>query len=214
MEQLVTIKSNKYGIEVFLNPDVSFDVLLHAVKQKFLDASKFFRGAKMVTSFVGRTLTHGEEAQIIKAITQSAAIEIICLVDKDEKNELICKTIMENALEEKDRQDGQFYKGTLNKRQTLESDTSIIIMGDVEPGAKVIAKGNIVVIGSLMGSVHAGATGDDNAFIVALSMHPKKLKIHDVEAKTSLIYQENASIPGAKIAVLDGHRIYIDPLTE
>ncbi|MDD3403259.1 MAG: septum site-determining protein MinC [Hespellia sp.] len=214
MEQLVTIRSNKYGIEVYLNPEVSFDILLQAVRQKFQDASKFFRGAKMVTSFVGRTLTHGEETQILNTITDTTDIEIICIVEKNEKNELTCKNIMETYLSEKEKQDGQFYKGTLKKRQTLESDTSVIILGDVEPGAKVIAKGNVVVIGTIMGSVHAGATGNSDAFIVALSMHPKKLRIHDVEAKTSLIYQENASISGPKIASLDGHRIYIDPLTE
>ena len=214
MEQFVRIKSNRYGLEVYLNPDVSFDVLLQAVRQKFQDASKFFQDAKMVTSFVGRTLTDREEVQLIDAITDTSNIQIVCLVDKNEKNELIYKSMMEECLLSKEKQDGQFYKGTLSKRQVLESDSSIIVLGDVEPGAKIIAKGNIVVIGTLMGSAHAGATGNTNAFIVALSMRPKKLRIHNVEAKTSLICQENASIPGPKIAVLDGHRIYIDPLTD
>lgn len=214
MEQFVKIRSNKYGIEVYLNDSVSFDILLQAVHDKFQSASKFFGSAQMVTSFIGRTLTSDEEAQLIHTITDTTNIEIVCLVAHDEEKEYTYKSLLEHALFEKEKQDGQFYKGTLGKRQTLESDSSIVVLGDVEPGAKVIAKGNIVVIGTLMGQAHAGATGDTNAFIVALSMHPKKLRIHDVEAKTSLIYQENASISGPKIAVLDGHRIYIDPLTE
>lgn len=214
MEQFVKIRSNKYGLEVYLNAEVSFDILLQAVTHKFQDAAKFFRGSKMVLTLLGRTLTKEEESAIIRIISDTSDIDIICLADRNEKDELSYKSIMEDYLSEQEKKDGQFYRGTLSKRQTLESDTSIIILGDVEPGAKVIAKGNIVVLGTLMGSAHAGACGNSNAFIVALSLHPKKLKINQVEAKTNLVYQENASITGPKIAILDGNRIYIDPLSD
>ena len=50
-------------------------------------------------------------------------------------------------------------------------------------------KGNIIILGTLYGSVHAGAAGDRNAFIIALSMQPQRLVIGDIEAKRQLIYQ-------------------------
>ena len=69
-------------------------------------------------------------------------------------------------------------------------------------------------MGALYGSVHAGASGDRNAYIVALSMQPKELRIGDIEAKRQIIYQESLNIQGPKIAVVDGRRIYLDPLTD
>ena len=89
-----------------------------------------------------------------------------------------------------------------------------MILGDVEPGARVIAKGNVVIVGALYGAVHAGASGDRDAFVVALSMQPKQLCIGDIEAKRQIIYQESLSIKGPKIAVVDGRRIYLDPLVD
>lgn len=214
MDKLVTIKSNRYGIEVHLNPEVSFDVLLESVALKFKDSAKFFEGAKMAVTFLDRKLSDSEEQKILKLIGEITGIDIVCIIDRDETNELAYKSIVENTLTNMQKREGQFYRGTLSKRQVLESDSSIIILGDVELGAKVIAKGNVVIIGSLYGSVHAGASGNRDAFIVALFMQPKQLRIGDIEAKRQVIYQESLNIKGPKIAVVDGRRIYLDPLVD
>ena len=83
-----------------------------------------------------------------------------------------------------------------------------------EVGARVVARGSVVIVGTLYGAVRAGAAGDRDAFVVALSMQPKQLCIGDIEAKRQLIYQESLSIKGPKIAVVDGGRIYLDPLED
>ena len=56
MDKLVTIKSNRYGIEVHLNPEVPFNVLLESVASKFKDSAKFFEGDKMAVTFLDRKL--------------------------------------------------------------------------------------------------------------------------------------------------------------
>lgn len=96
----------------------------------------------------------------------------------------------------------------------IESDTSIVILGNVEPGASVIAKGNIVVIGALYGSAHAGAAGNTEAYVAALSMQPRSLRIGDMEAKQKIFCQNNSDIPGPKIAAMDAAGIYLDPLVD
>ena len=78
-----------------------------------------------------------------------------------------------------------FYKGTLRSGQKLEADNSIVIIGDVNPGASVVAGGNIVIIGNLTGSVQAGATGNRNCFVIALSMSPIQIQIADIIARSS-----------------------------
>ena len=166
----------------------------------------------MAVSFSGRTLSISEEEQLIQVITQTTNLEIICIIDHDERKELIYKRAVTQCLSEREKSDGQFYRGTLKRRQLIESESSIVILGDVEFGAKVVAKGNIIILGTLYGSVHAGAAGDRNAFIIALSM--QRLVIGDIEAKRQLIYQDSLSINGPQIAVVDGKRIYLDPLIE
>lgn len=214
MSELVTIKSSHSGIELRLNAELPFPDLLKAVEEKFRQSADFFKNAKMAVSFSGRTLSISEEEQLIQVITQTTNLEIICIIDHDERKELIYKRAVTQCLSELEKSDGQFYRGTLKRRQLLESESSIVILGDVEFGAKVVAKGNIIILGTLYGSVHAGAAGDRNAFIIALSMQPQRLVIGDIEAKRQLIYQDSLSINGPQIAVVDGKRIYLDPLIE
>ena len=214
MDRLVTIKSNRYGIEVHLDPKVSFDTLLESLFTKLKDSAKFFEGAKMAVSFLDRKLSDREEQIILDLIAETTGLDIVCIVDRDETNEMTYKSIVENTLTNISRREGQFYRGTLSRKQVLESDTSIIILGDVEFGAKVIAKGNVVIVGSLTGSVHAGASGDRGAFIAALSMQPKQLRIGDIEARRQAIHQESLMSGGPKVAVADGRRIYVDPLVD
>ena len=208
MSELVTIKSSHSGIELRLNANLPFPDLLKAVEEKFRQSADFFKNAKMAVSFSGRTLSISEEEQLIQVITQTTNLEIICIIDHDERKELIYKRAVAQCLSEREKSDGQFYRGTLKRRQLLESEASIVILGDVEFGAKVVAKGNIIILGTLYGSVHAGA------FIIALSMQPQRLVIGDIEAKRQLIYQDSLSINGPQIAVVDGKRIYLDPLIE
>lgn len=214
MSELVTIKSSHSGIELRLNAKLPFPDLLKAVEEKFRQSADFFKNAKMAVSFSGRTLSISEEEQLIQVITQTTNLEIICIIDHDERKELIYKKAVAQCLSEREKSDGQFYRRTLKRRQLLESESSIVILGDVEFGAKVVAKGNIIILGTLYGSVHAGAAGDRNAFIIALSMQPQRLVIGDIEAKRQLIYQDSLSINGPQIAVVDGKRIYLDPLIE
>lgn len=214
MDRLVTIKSNRYGLEVYLNPHVPFEVLLDGVASKFKDSAKFFEGSKMAITFLERRLSNEEEQAILSMIAKTTQIDIVCIIDRDADNEMTYKNIVDHTLDNVQKRDGQFYRGTLRKGAVLESDSSIIILGDVEQGAKVIAKGNIVVIGSLHGWIHAGAAGSKEAFVVAWFMKPELLRIGNIEAKHQVICQESMGLRGPKIAVVDGHRIYVDPIVE
>ena len=93
----------------------------------------------MSISFTGRTLTATEEEILIQTITETTGVELLCIIDQDEKRELMYRSIVEQTLSNIQKREGQFYKGTLRKRQVLESESSIVILGDVEPGAKVVS---------------------------------------------------------------------------
>ena len=101
----------------------------------------------------------------------------------------------------------------MRKRQVLESEKSIVIIGDVEAGASVAAKGSIVVLGTASGKLHAGISGNKAAFVAALSLQPERLGITDVVTKRlSKRPKDTQSAITPEIAVLDDKHIYIDPL--
>ena len=63
-----------------------------------------------------------------------------------------------------------YHVGTLRGGQTLHHAGNIVVVGDVNPGAELVATGDILVFGRLAGVAHAGAQGDENARIYALDL--------------------------------------------
>ncbi|MBR1735941.1 MAG: septum site-determining protein MinC, partial [Firmicutes bacterium] len=73
-----------------------------------------------------------------------------------------------------------FHKGSLRSGQAIEFNGSVIVIGDVNPGSKIKAAGNIIVLGKLKGVVHAGCNGSKDCFVSALYMNPTQLIIADI----------------------------------
>jgi septum site-determining protein MinC len=66
---------------------------------------------------------------------------------------------------------------TLRSGAVARFDGDLYVYGDVNPGAHVIATGNITVLGALKGVAHAGAAGDESCFIMAFDLRPTQLRI-------------------------------------
>ena len=177
--QPVVIKSSKNGINLVLDDKLPFTELLEEIKKKFIDSENFFKNAHIAISFEGRALSQEEQFEIIEMIQQCTTITIICILDHDELMDEVMQRRINAYQESHSPQTGQFYKGTLRSGQQIESETSMVVLGDVNPGAKVIAKGNIVILGALKGSAYAGANGDSGCFVAALEMDPVQIKIGD-----------------------------------
>lgn len=213
MNNSVVIKGNKYGIVVQMDKNISFAQLKEDLAEKFKSASKFFDKANMAVSFEGRRLTSDEEREVLQIIADNSQLNIVCVIDNDEMKEKMFKKAVEDKLEELSAHTGQFYKGTLRSGQMLESESSIIILGDINPGAKVIAKGNIIVLGSLKGTAYAGANGNEDAFVVALEMAPIQIRIGDTIARCNETGTKIKPIgPDTMIAFVEDENIYIERL--
>ncbi len=109
---------------------------------------------------------------------------------------------------------GIFYRGTLRSGQTLEAEDSLVIIGDVNPGAKVIAGGNIVIIGALYGSVIAGSKNNIDAFVMALSMDPIQIQIADCIARSTDHSKHNTKKKEAMIATVSNGQIYVESVSK
>lgn len=212
----VIIKCNKYGLIVILDENLPFEELIKDVEDKFKESAKFFKNAKMAMTIRGRSLTQAEEKQVVETIVDSCGLHILCIIDEDRKEELLFHQAVDKAMEEKDAEDGWFYRGTLRSGQVLESEHSIVIIGDVNPGANVTSKGNIVVLGSLRGIVYAGATGDRNCFVAALVMKLIQVKIADKMARSAITKRvDDAEYKlDPKIAYVKEDHIYVKPISQ
>ncbi len=209
----VIIKGNKYGIVVVMDKDLTFEELKENLKEKFSTASHFFDNANMAITFEGRELSTEEEREILDLIAKETELNIVCIIDKDEVREEKMRACVEQKMAQMSESSGQFYKGTLRSGQVLESEGSIIILGDVNPGGKVVAKGNVIILGALKGSVYVGAGGNVNAFVVALEMAPMQIRIDDVIARCQDATGKPKPIgQGPQIAFVDSGSIYIENL--
>ena len=140
-------------------------------------------------------------------ISKTAQIEIVCIIDNDRKREQMYKRYVEESLMEQGLKDGLFCKGTLHRKQVLESEKSVVLLGDVEEGATIAAKGNIVVLGALKGNAYAGVTGKRNSFVFSLSMQPNQLKIGNMAAQQDVVTKNEYMSMMPQIAVQNGENI-------
>ncbi len=83
-----------------------------------------------------------------------------------------------------DPEAGLVARRTLRSGQQLRHPGSIAVIGDVNPGAEIVAGGDIVVWGKLRGTAHAGAMGNENAIVCALDLAPTQLRISQFIARS------------------------------
>lgn len=209
----VIIKGNKYGIIVVLDSEMEYETLREKIAEKFRESAKFFDKAQMALSFEGRKLTTEQQRDILNIIAEETKLHVVCVIEDDPQTEEKFKKALDEKLMELSNTTGQFYKGNLRSGQVLESETSIIVIGDINPGARIVSKGNIIVLGSLKGSVFAGAAGNTNSFVVALDLNPVQIRIADTIAR-SPDKPEKISGKETKIAFLEDGNIYIEPLSK
>ncbi len=90
---------------------------------------------------------------------------------------------LQKSLRETEKLPTLYIQRTLRSGQSITADGNIVIIGDVNPGSEIKAKGDITVWGILGGIAHAGADGNKYARIRALKMHAIQLRIADVFAR-------------------------------
>ncbi len=98
---------------------------------------------------------------------------------------------------------------TLRGGQEVQSRGSVLILGNVNPGAQVIAGGSIDIRGTCRGIVHAGAYGDRSACIIADHLMPVQIRIADVIAQSPEQYEKPEL---AERALVKDGQIVIEPI--
>ena len=217
MKDAVLIKSFPNGITLLMKEDASMEEILQELTVKFTEARNFFGSSTMALSMEGRKVTEAEEILILDTIRVNSNVRIACIVGHDDDtNKNFIKALQHMDKKLSGTEGGQFYKGTLKNREVIETENSIVVLGDVYPGSAVFSAGNIIILGGLYGEAYAGGDGREDAYIVALEMEPERLKIGDFKYKTNAKQSKWGIHPKVqpKIAHLKGGKIVFDPLTK
>ena len=90
----------------------------------------------------------------------------------------------------------------------------MVLLGDLNPGAQIEADGDIIVMGQLRGTVHAGAEGDDTSSVITSSLKPTQLRIADRfwEGEKNSSFFKKSSLTGTLRARLDGNAVVVESL--
>jgi len=218
MKDAVVIKSFQNGINLIMREDVPFEQVTEELAAKLCGSRGFFGNADVALSYEGRKLEHDQELALVDVIRQSSDLNLICIVGRDEETDRrYIKAIQKVQKKLPLYNEGQLHKGSLKNREVLETENSIILLGDVSPGSAVMSKGNIIILGGLYGEAYAGtdsSEGAEGAYVAALEMEPERLKIGDFKYKNKQTKWGIRSKVQPKIAHVKNDRIIMEPLTK
>lgn len=214
MQSRIMIKSFTNGLKIYLDNECDFAEIIAETTAKFSESKKFFNGGKVAVSFEGRTLTKDEESSLIRAMEEAADMSILYVIGNDPlTNESFTKAVsrpMQNC--EDIFSVGKVYAGSLKRGDKLETESSIVIVGDVEPGAKITAGGNIIILGGLYGTAVCNSKKDsDKCFIATMDLSAEDIQIgtfHYYSKEKSKWVVKPKMIP--KIAYVSNHQVIVE----
>ena len=209
------IKSFPNGMNLILSEEVSYDVLLEEIAEKFRKSKGFFGNASVALSFEGRKLTPDEECAVINVIHANSDINVVCIMEKDASTDLLFVKALQNVARQiPDGEEGFFFKGSLQEDNEIDIEQDIVILGDVAAGCIVKSTGSIIVLGGLYGKAYAGTDGNARAYVAALDMSPEKIKIGEFKYinNKKKLNLGNKSKPG--IAYVQDNKITMDKFTK
>lgn len=176
MNNSVNIVLGKEEITLKINEQSNWNEIQECLQEKIPELRKLYKDEKTPIFVTGKSLKNKEMDQI-KEIIQK---DINVLIEFDSPKVLGLYGIRKAFSEEIKSSETKFNKGSLRSGMKLEYEGSLVIIGDVNAGAEVIAGENIVVLGNLRGVAHAGAKGNKNAIISAVNIESPQIRIANI----------------------------------
>ena len=176
MKNYVSINLKKDEILIKLNEDAERNDIIEGLKKKLQELKKLYKDEKTPIRVTGKVLKNREIDEIQEIIQEKIDVD----VEFDTPKTLGLYSIKKTFDKKITVSETKFHRGSLRSGQELESDGSLVILGDVNSGAEVIASDNIVVLGNLRGLAHAGAKGNKQAIISAGLLDTVQIRIANI----------------------------------
>ena len=189
MKPSLTVKGIQNGLLITL-PEGEWSTVTDQLMETVAAQDDFFRGARLAVQLEDRVLGAAELGSLRSALaerevtlwaiistseaTQSAAADLGLARDletrRSEDDDIPVDTQLPG-------EEAVLLQRTLRSGHSVRHPGHVVVIGDVNPGAEIIAGGHVVVWGRLRGVVHAGAAGDESAMVCALDLAPTQLRI-------------------------------------
>ncbi|MBE8953479.1 MAG: septum site-determining protein MinC [Quinella sp. 1Q7] len=209
MSDIVTIKGLKYGLQLTFAKGATFDDVQANLLDKLQSGNSFFiRGT---TVFVPKGYFAEEQNEALRRMFHRHGM---LFSTELKRPNLAPPSRDEKSSAKKSAPVDEMQKMTVINRtvrggQEVKVNCSVLICGNVNPGAQIIAGGSIDVRGTCRGFVHAGAFGDKTAFVVADRLMPAQIRIADLVARAP---DEPEQVSRAERAMIKDNMIIFEPV--
>ena len=200
MKNCISINLKKNELVLKIKEDASYEEIIDSINKKLPELKKLYKDEKTPIRVTGKVLKNKEIDELQEIIKDVIDVDI----DFDMPKSLGLASITKTFEQEIAVSETKFHRGSLRSGQKMEVEGSIVVIGDVNSGAEIIASDNIVVLGTLRGLAHAGAKGNKQAIIAAGLFDPVQVRIANIVKeinrdeeplhKNSYIYIENDKI--------------------
>lgn len=188
---MIQIKGLRDGLLVSLD-DAPWETQLAALMAQVDSQPSFFQGARLALDVASQVLNVNELVDLRDRLSERG-IFLWAIVSESPKTEQtaqllglatrISKPRPEEtrtfAVDDLGDETALFLDRTLRSGTRIEFAGHVVVLGDVNPGAEIVAEGNVIIWGRLRGMVHAGSKGNREAVICALDFSPMQLRIAD-----------------------------------
>lgn len=172
----VSINLRTDEVVIKIDDNAKQEDVIEELDKKMKDLKKMYQDEKTPIRVTGKILTNKELEEIREIIRSKIDVEI----KFDTPTTLGLHSITRSYKKDVGMSETTFHKGSLRSGQRLEVEGSLVIIGDVNAGAEVIAADNIAVIGTLRGLAHAGAKGNKEAIIAASTLDAVQIRISNI----------------------------------
>ena len=207
---LIQIKGLRDGLLISMD-DASWEDQRAALIAQVDERPAFFQGARLALDVASQVL-HVNELVEVRDQLSERGIFLWAVVSESPTTEKTAQLLglATRISKQRPEEARQYSVGDLGEEtslflnRTIRSGTRIefaghvVVLGDVNPGAEIIAEGNVIIWGRLRGMVHAGSKGNHHAMICALDLSPTQLRIAD-KASAVLKPQESPQPEMARI---------------
>ncbi len=176
MKNCISINLRKNEIIIKLSDEAEQKDIIASLKKKLPELKKLYQDEKTPILVTGKVLKNKEIDEIKELIKEKIDVEI----DFDMPKGLGLHSIKKTFEKEIAVSETKFHRGSLRSGQKIETEGSIVIIGDVNSGAEVVASDNIIIQGALRGLAHAGAKGNRQAIIAAGLVDTVQIRIANI----------------------------------
>lgn len=197
----INIKGTSDGLIIHIGAG-DWNTLLEALADRLDQTPAFFRGGRVALN-IGPRLLSEAQMEVVGNLLKRYQVSLWAVLSESPETQRAAtemgletalvssravrapaERVGNNGAEPAGDEQAVLVRRILRSGQSIHHDSHVVVVGDVNPGAEIVAGGDVIVWGRLRGNVHAGSHGNDEALVCALVLAPMLLRIGNYVARS------------------------------